>query len=66
MKPRKDQTDDQRIMREIGTMIVRYLPDGADMKLELNKLWRICPHGYKDFHSFYVATHRHFLKTINS
>ena len=66
MKPRKDQTEEQRIMRDMGTMIVRYLPKGADMKLELNKLWRICPHGYKNFDAFYLCTYRHTSKSIIS
>ena len=65
MKPRKDQTDDQRIMREMGTMILRYLPKGADMKLELKKLWLICPHGYKNFETFYRTTHAHTSKIMN-
>ena len=64
MKPRKDQTEEQRIMREMRTMILRYLPKGADMKFELNKLWRMCPHGYKNFDAFYIATYLHTSKSI--
>ena len=51
-------------MRNMGTMIVRYLPEGADMKLELKKLWLICPHGYKNFNSFYKCTYVHTSKSV--
>ena len=64
MNPRKDHTEEQRIMRDMGTMIVRYLPEGADMKLELKKLWLICPHGYKNFNSFYKCTYVHTSKSV--
>ena len=66
MKPRKDQTDDQRIMRDMGAMMLRYLPKGADMKLELKKLWLICPHGYKNFEAFFWSVLRLTRKTGNS
>ena len=65
MKPRKDQTEEQRIMRDMGAMILRYRPKGADRKLELNKLWQMCPHGYKNFESFYMCTYTHTLKSIS-
>ena len=41
MNPRKDQTEEQRIMRDVGMMLLRYLPEGAEMKLELKKLWQL-------------------------
>ena len=65
MKPRKDQTEEQRIMRDMGAMLIRYMPHGGDMRFELKKLWRICPHGYKNFNSFYISTYMLASKSIN-
>ena len=66
MKPRKDQTDDQRIMREMGGLLLRHMQDGEDKTKLLRKLWWMCPHGYKDFTSFYKATYRLAAKNFNS
>ena len=62
MNPRKDQTDDQRIMREMGALLLRRMQDGEDKTKLLRKLWRMCPCGYKDFNSFYKCTYAHALK----
>ena len=66
MKPRKDQTEDQRIMREMGGLLLRRMQDGEDKTKLLRKLWRMCPCGYKDFTSFYKATYRLAAKNFNS
>ena len=66
MKQRKDQTEEQRIIRDMGVMLIRHMPHGGDMSLELKKLWRICPHGYANYITFYNATVRLALKSSNS
>jgi len=63
---RKDQTEEQRIMRDMGALLLSYMPEGGDKSFELKKLWRICPHGYSNFISFYNATVRLTLKSSNS
>ena len=60
---RKDQTEEQRIMRDMGALLLSYMHEGGDKSFELKKLWRICPHGYKDFRSFYMNTLRHTRQT---
>ena len=46
MKPRKDQTEEQRIMRDMGALIIAKLPEGADKSLALRMFWRKYPYGY--------------------
>ena len=58
MKPRKDQTAEQRIMRDMGALIIAKLPEGADKRFALRQLWKKCPYGYKNVEAFYRATIR--------
>ena len=66
MKPRKDQTEEQRIMRDMGALIIAKLPEGADKRFALRQLWKKCPYGYKNVEAFYRATIRLTRKTGNS
>ena len=58
MKPRKDQTEEQRIMRDMGALIIAKLPEGADKSLALRMFWRKYPYGYANMESFYRSTIR--------
>ena len=51
-------------MRDMGALLLSYMPEGGDKSFELKKLWRICPHGYKNFRSFYKKTLSHVSKTV--
>ena len=66
MKPRKDQTEEQRIMRDMGALIISKLPDGADKSLALRLFWSQYPYGYANYITFYNATVRLTLKSSNS
>ena len=66
MKPRKDQTKEQRIMRDMGALIISKLPDGADKSLALRMFWRKYPYGYANYNSFYKNLLRLASKTVIS
>ena len=66
MKPRKDQTEEQRIIRDMGVLMLKYMKDDGDKSLELKKLWKICPHGYKNFTAFYKKVLRLASKSVTS
>ena len=53
MKPRKEQTEEQRIMRDMGALIISKLPEGASKRFALKQLWNKYPYGYKNFEMFY-------------
>ena len=55
---RKDQTDAQRIMRDMGAIIISKLPAGASKRFALKQFWTRYPYGYKNFEAFYRALRR--------
>ena len=66
MKQRKDQTKEQRIMRDMGALIISKLPEGADKRFALKEFWNKHPYGYENMESFYRSTIRLTRKTGNS
>lgn len=51
-KQRKDQTEEQRIMRDMGALIISKLPAGASKRFALKQFWTRHPYGYKNFEAF--------------
>jgi hypothetical protein len=66
MKQRKDQTEEQRIMRDMGALIISRLPEGASGRFALKRLWEMHPYGYKNFNAYFQSVMRLTPKSVNS
>ena len=58
MKPRKDQTEEQYVMRKFALMVHnrRSIDNpNASLRATAKDIWRLDPDGYCSFHSFYTS-----------
>ena len=61
MKPRKDQTEEQRIMRKFALMVHKLRKAksaNAKLRQTAKDIWRLHPQGYSSFDIFYKTLAR--------
>ena len=65
MKPRKDQTEEQYVMRRFALMVHnRRTIDNPDASLRATAkdIWRLYPEGYSCYETFFQSLSRHARK----
>ena len=58
MNPRKDQTEEQRIMREFAMLVHKRRRIGnpsSSLRATAKDVWRLNPGGYSSFHTYYTS-----------
>ena len=58
MNRRKRQTAEQRTMTEFAFLVHMKRPWGTSLRRTARDVWKLHPHGYRNFESFYANLRR--------